>query len=342
MANKDQELTYDLQDLYGVDLKAVYGLEVLEAQNCRAVVKVKTDQGTFALKKVSHKPGKLQFMYEAQEHLWNNGFQSLPRFVKTLDGRPFVEVEDGLIFLNNWIDGKESNVRDREQLMAIARLQAHLHAASNGFKSSIRAKVKTRWDGWEDRFEEQVGDIKSTYLRLKGQEPQSEMEAVFLETCEPMLELAETALKMLQASPYQQVLERAQELGGFVHGDFTYHNFIRTPEGAMQVIDFDYCAHELRIHDFARFLRKMMRRTSWNVDVSNSILREYHAINPISEEELQVLHATMHLPQRYWRAVERGFMSKRYTVESSIKKMREEHTQLEDWKRYLAAFPTRL
>ena len=339
---KDQELTYDLQDVYGLDLKAVYGLEVASARQVRAVVKIETDQGTFVLKKVSHKPDKLQFMYEAQEHLWNNGFQNLPRFVKTLDGRPFVDVGDGLVFLNNWIDGVESNVRDREQLLTIARLQARFHAASNGFKSTVDSAIKTRWDGWIERFTEQRDDIKTCHDRFKGQTPQSELEKVFLETCEPMLELAETALQLLKASPYPQVLKQAQELSGFAHGDFTYHNFIRTPDGSMQVIDFDYCAHELRLHDFARFLRKIMRRTKWDIGVNNEILKAYHEINPLSEDELKVLHATMYLPQRYWRSVERGFLSNRYTAEGSIKKMRAEFAQLEDWKRYLTAFPTRL
>jgi CotS family spore coat protein len=339
---KDQELTYELEDVYGLDIKNVYGLDVRSAKEVRAVVRIETNQGVFALKKVSHKPDKLQFMYEAQEHLWNNGFQNLPRFVKTLDGRPFVDVGDGLVFLNNWIDGQESNVRDHDQLMAIARLQARFHAASNGFEPTVDARIKTRWDEWIERFTEQRDDIKNVYAQLKGKAPQNELEAVFLETCEPMLELAEEALKRLQASPYQQVLKQAQELKGFAHGDFTYHNFIQSPDGSMQVIDFDYCAHELRLHDFARFLRKMMRRTKWDIEVNNAILKAYHEINPLSVEELQVLHATMFLPQRYWRSVERGFLSNRYTPEGSIKKMRVEFAQLEDWKRYLAAFPTRL
>ncbi|MFD2169016.1 CotS family spore coat protein [Tumebacillus lipolyticus] len=340
---KEKELTDELRDFApGVDLEDAYGLKILNANQVRAVVKIETDRGTFALKKVGHKPEKLQFICEAQEHLWNNGFQKLPRFVKTGDGRPFIEVEDGLIFLSNWIEGKESNVNDLVQLKQIVRLQAELHRASRGFQPSVEAHIKTRWAGWIERFEEELADIADTYKRFRGQQPQSELEEVFLATVEPMLEMAETGVRELKASPYREVLRRERNLRGFVHGDFTYHNFIQTPDDEMMVIDFDYCAHELRAHDFARFMRKMLRRTDWSVDTGNLILRTYHEVDHLYEDELQVLRAVLFFPQRYWRAVERGFLSLRYTPEGSIKKMRQEVARLDNWKRFLDSFPTRL
>jgi CotS family spore coat protein len=342
LAKKDS-LTYDLSTVIpGVDLQELYGLEVKSAKEVRAVVRLETDKGVFALKKVSHKPEKLQFLYEAQEHLWNNGFQTLSRFVKTLDGKPFVDLGDELMFLNTWLDGEEMNVKSREHLIEVVQLQARLHQASRGFNPSVHASIKTRWAGWIERFEDQLNDILIVHDRLKGQTPESELEFVFLKTVEPMLEMAEKSVDLLKASPYQDVLYRERQLRGFVHGDFTYHNFIRSPQGVMQVIDFDYCAHELRAHDFARFLRKMLRRSDWNPEVAETILRTYHAVDPLHEDELQVLKAVMYFPQRYWRAVERGFLSHRYSPEGSVKKMRQEVAKLDEWKRCLDVFPTSL
>lgn len=342
LAKKDS-LTYDLNEVIpGVDLQEQYGLQVLAATPVRAVVRIETDQGVFALKKVSHKPEKVQFLYEAQEHLWNNGFQNLPRFVLTRAGKPYVDLGEELLFLNTWLDGVESNVRDPQQLEEIVRLQARLHEASRGFAPSLGATIKTRWAGWIERFQDQQNDMLLCYDRYKEQEPQNELEKAFLETIEPMLEMGEKSLQLLKASPYPDVLRRERRLRGFVHGDFTYHNFIRSPEGVMQVIDFDYCAHELRAHDFARFLRKMLRRNDWDVEVANTILKTYHTVDPLFEDELQVLKAVLYFPQRYWRAVERGFLSHRYTPEGSVKKMRQEVARLEEWKRCLEAFPTSL
>jgi CotS family spore coat protein len=340
---KKESLTYDLSDVIpGVDLRELYGFEVLSAKPVRAVVRIETDQGVFALKKVSHKPEKLQFMYEAQEHLWNNGFQTLPRFVKTVDGRPFVDLGEELLFLNNWLDGEEMNVKSREQLIEVVEVQAKLHAASRGFNPTLDASIKTRWGGWIERYEDQLNDILVCYDRMKGQEPRNEMESVFLETVEPMLEMSRKSVELLKESPYLDVLYRERGQKGFVHGDFTYHNFIRTPEGVMQVIDFDYCAHELRAHDFARFLRKMLRRADWNPEVAETILKTYHAIDPLYADELQVLKAVLYFPQRYWRAVERGFLSHRYSPEGAVKKMRQEVAKLDEWKSCLDVFPTSL
>jgi CotS family spore coat protein len=315
---------------------------VLDAKQVRAVVRLETDKGVYALKKVSHKPEKLRFMFEAQEHLWKNGMQNQARFVKTLQGEPFVTVDDGLLFLCDWIEGEEANVMNLEELKQVVRLQARLHKASRGFAASVDASIKTRWAGWIERFEEMLADIENCYARLQGQVPQNELEATFLETVDPMLELAREGVRLLKESPYLEVLRRERRLRGFVHGDFTYHNFIRTPEGDMLVIDFDYCAHDLRAHDFARFMRKMLRRTNWDEKIGNTILKTYHEVDPLHEDELLVLRAVLHFPQRYWRAVERGFLSHRYTPEGAVKKMRQEVGQFEAWKRYLAAFPTRM
>ncbi|KEO82739.1 CotS family spore coat protein [Tumebacillus flagellatus] len=342
MAKKDS-LTYDLGTVIpGVDLQQLYGLEVLSAEPVRAVVRMETDKGVFALKKVSHKPEKLQFMYEAQEHLYHNGFQELPRFIKTLDGKPFVDLGEELLFLNTWLDGEEMNVHSREELIEVVKLQARLHAASRGFEPSVNASIKTRWAGWIERFEDQLNDILIVHDRLKGQEPQNEMEAAFLETVEPMLEMSRKGVELLKASPYLDVLYRERSQRGFVHGDFTYHNFIRRPDGVMQVIDFDYCAHELRAHDFARFLRKMLRRSDWNPETADLILSTYHTVDPLHPDELEVLKAVLYFPQRYWRAVERGFLSHRYSPEGSVKKMHQEVAKLDAWKACLDVFPTSL
>jgi len=342
LAKEKQKIPFE-ELVPGVDLQALYGMNVLVAEDVRAVVKVVTDAGTFGVKRVSHKPEKLQFMYEAQEHLWQNGFTTQSRFVPTLDGRPFVDLGDELLFLTRWIDGRESNVRDPEELKEVVRLQARLHRASRGFTPTVNATIKTRWANWHERFDEQLHDIVTCYERFQHQDPQTELEHTFVETAPAMIEMAERAVQLLKQSPYTEVLHRARKDRGFVHGDFTYHNFIKTPEGEMKIIDFDYCAFELRVHDFARFMRKMLRRTNWDPATGELILRTYHEVDPLSEEELAVLHATLWLPQRYWRAVERGFLSHRYTPEGSVKKMREETRQLPLWKRYVeSAFPTRL
>lgn len=341
MANRKP--MYYLEDLYdNNEVQHNWNLKILDAKQVRAVLKIFTNQGVFALKKVKHDPMKMQFIFEAQEHLWQNKFHMQPRLLRTVSGCPFVEVEDGLIFLSSWIEGKESNLEDPRELKEVVRLQAKLHKASRGFSPSNNAYKKPGWDNWIERHEQRLEEIKDTYNGLKTRKPETKQEKVFLETSKPMIEMAETSVRLLKDSPYQKVLCRARQECGFIHGDFTYHNFIRTKNGDMNVIDFDYCAQNLRVQDFAHFMRKILRRTDWSIKTGNSILRTYHEVDSIHEDELALLRAVLYFPKRYWRVVKREFDPTGHTKKDSNRNMRNDFSQLENWKRYLDAFPVKL
>jgi CotS family spore coat protein len=326
------------------EVEAKYGIHVKKWEPVRAVWKLTTDQGVYALKKVVHPEEKLLFIYQATEHLWKNGFTALSRFVPTKEGQPFIKKEDGLYFLSEWIAGHESDLNDPDELKQAVELMARLHFASRGFVPTIDAMTKTRWAGWVERFESELHDLVTQKLRI-SETPASqwnELEYVFMQTIEPMMEMAETGVQILRESGYPRVLGEARKQRGFVHGDFTYHNFIRMTDGNMSVIDFDYCAFELRVHDLARFMRKMLRRSHWDPELGHTILSQYHAVNPLSQDELEVLRAVLYFPQRYWRAVERGFVSGRYTPENAMKKMKQEVADVEAWKSFLLQFPSAL
>ncbi|WP_180954439.1 CotS family spore coat protein [Bacillus sp. V5-8f] len=343
MAKRKKDIKIKLIDFISdANLEKHWGLTVKNAEQVRAVVKVETDKGTYALKKVDHKPQKLHFIYEAQEHLWKNDFHNQPRWRITCNGQSFVPASDGnFYFLNEWIDGTESDIRKLDQLKEIMRLQAALHHCSVGFSPSPYAVIRTKWHGWDKKYESAVEKLKSLYNEVK-QQPESHLGSVFLETAPVMIKMADDGKKHLNATAYQQVLNQAVIEKGFIHGDFAYHNLIRSKDGKMHVIDFDYCSQNLRIHDVARFLRKVMQRANWDIDLNYTILQAYHEINPLCKEELEVLKAVMHLPKSYWKIVERSFITQRYTQEKTVQMISKEAATFDKRLKYLESFPTRL
>lgn len=319
-----------------------WGLTVLSAKQVRAIVKVETNKGTYALKKVDYSPEKLNFIYEAQEHLWKNGFQNQSRWLVTKSGKPFFEIGNGhSYYLNNWINGKESDIKKLDQLIEITELQATLHQSSRGFIPSPNAEIKTRWEDWESDYELNIARLRNLYNQVKIG-PESDMDLAFLNTAEEAIKMAETGMELLKASAYKEVLNQAIDEKGFVHGDFVYHNFIRSNEGKMHVIDFDFCVQNLRVRDLAVFLVSLMHRADWDVVLNEKILKAYHKVYPLSEEELKILKAIMHFPKHYWRVVMRGFITERYTSKKTIRKLRKEYKKLMKLQRYLDSFPSRL
>jgi CotS family spore coat protein len=343
MTKRKNDIKIKIDDfISAANLEENWELKVSRAEQVRAIVKVGTNKGTFALKKVSHKAEKINFIYEAQEHLWKNGFRNQSRWLVTQSGQPFVPLEDGnSYFLTTWIHGKESNITRPDQIKEIMRLQANLHQCSLGFTPSCYAKINPKWGQWDKKFESDIGKLKKMYNEVKLQ-PDSALVSAFLVTAEGIIQMAEDGKEFFNPSAYNEVLNRAIAEKGFVHGDLAYHNLICSNDGKLNVIDFDYCSQNLRIHDLARFLRRVMRRANWDIDLNFSILQAYHEVYPLNEAELEILKAMMHLSKRYWRAVKRGFLTKRYTPKKAIDCIYKEAGQLDKRKKYLNSFPTKL
>lgn len=343
MANRKKDIIIKLDDfISAASLEENWELKVLKAEQVRAIVKVETNKGIFALKKVRHKPKKINFIYEAQEHLWKNGFRNQPRWLVTKNGQHFVQAADGdFYFLNSWINGKESDIRNPDQIKEIMRLQANLHRCSQGFTPSSNAMIKTKWEQWDKKFDSEVGKLKKFYNKMKLQ-PKSSLVSAFLETADGIIKMAEDGKELFNTSAYNEVLNRTIAEKGFIHGDLAYHNLICSNDGKMNVIDFDYCSQNLRIHDLARFLQRVMRRADWDTDLNLSILQAYHEVYPLGEDELEILKAMMHLSKRYLRAFKRGFITKRYTPGKAIDCLYEEAEALDKRKKFLDSFPTKL
>lgn len=319
-----------------------WGLTVLSAKQVRAVVKVETNKGTYALKKVDYSPEKLNFIYEAQEHLWKNGFQNQSRWLVTKSGKPFFEIDNGqYYYLNNWINGMESDIKELDQLIEMMELQATLHRSSLGFTPSSNAEINSKWEVLESDFESDIAKLRNLYKQVKIG-PETDIALAYLKTAEKAIRMAETGLELLKASAYKEVLNQAIDEMGFVHGDFVYHNFIRSDEGKMHVIDFDFCVQNLRVRDLAVFLMSLMHRADWDVVLNEKILKAYHKVYPLTEEELKILKAIMHFPKHYWRVVMRGFITERYTSKKTIRKLRKESKKLMKLQKYLDSFPLRL
>ncbi|WP_180954119.1 CotS family spore coat protein [Bacillus sp. M6-12] len=343
MANGEKDIDNSLEDfISAAQLQKNWGLNVLNAKQVRAVVKIETSKGTYALKKVNFTPEKLNFIYEAQEYLWEKGYQHQSRWLPASNGQPYVKSADGsYYYINQWINGKESDVKDSEQLKTMMEMQANFHLSSLGFTPSSKAKVPAMWEQGIKDYEFIVKELKSFYADIK-QQPLSKFESAFFQTAEPMTNMAEEGLALLKQSSYEKAMNRAMAEKGLVHGDFAYHNFIKATDGDLYVIDFDLCAQNLRILDLAYFIRKVMDRAKWDINLTYTILEEYHKINPITEDELQILKAMLHLPKRYYKYVKQGLELEQFRNSDTIKQMEKEAAKLSKRIKFLNEFPRKL
>ena len=82
------------------------------------------------------------FVYGAKEHLAKNGFTNLDKYYLNIDSEPYALVNEDLYTLSEWLDGKECDFHNIEEVKIAAKTLAELQEASKGYKPQENTKHK--------------------------------------------------------------------------------------------------------------------------------------------------------------------------------------------------------
>lgn len=134
------------------EISLQYQLKIHEMIPKRGVYLLKTDKGNKCLKKIGYGQQKLMYLYSAKEKIIRNGFDKLDRYVLTPEGLPYATVNEDLYIMTEWIDGRECDFKNEEELMCSARALAEFHKAARGYIAD--ETIKTRND---------IGKLPSTF-----------------------------------------------------------------------------------------------------------------------------------------------------------------------------------
>ena len=57
----------------------------------------------------------------------------------------------------------------------------------------------------------------------------------------------------------------------------------------------------IQLMDLYYFMRKVLEKHNWDVELGSILLEDYNRILPISKDEMKVLHAMFLYPEKYWK-----------------------------------------
>lgn len=119
------------------------------------------------------------------------------------------------------------------------------------------------------------------------------------------------------------------------HGDYNYHNVLMTPKG-MATTNFEHFTNDIQIEDFYYFMRKVMEKYEWNVELARAMLRTYQDIRPLSEEEQEYMAIRLSYPEKFWKLVNSYYHSnKAWIPGKNVEKLQTAIDQTEKKKRLL-------
>lgn len=306
---KDREILSD----YNLDLELfnLLGLDVTDIVPVRNIFRITTPKGMFSLKRVIYQKEEMDFIMSAVEHLRKNGFENVMEYMTKDDGSLFYEYDGEKYYLTKWVDGRELDYLNPIDLKSATHLLSQMHKASQGFDMSIAPESRNFLGKWPENFKERISEMNEMKFRALLKKGRAHFDKIYLEFVDMCLEDAHRARKLLMDSPYEELVSKAKEESGFIHHDYAHHNLIQSFDGKLYVLDFDYCAVDIRIHDLGSLIIRNMKKTGWDIDKALYIIECYDKESPISNDELKVLVPFFLFPQDFWQISRQYYIEKK-------------------------------
>ncbi len=318
------ELERELQENYDIKINSI--------SNFRDMFIASTDNGKRLIKITSLKPDRINFIAEAKEHLYNNGFCNIDRTIFTNSGSSCICYNDQTIYLSKYVEGRESNLDNREESIKCARLLAKMHQASIGFNCSDNSSPRNELGRLPSTYRKRLDEIKK--LKKNAVKGRLKFDNLMCRYVDYFYEMGERALNLLDTSDYYDLVEDAEKNKNISHHDFNHHNiFVQNNE--LYLINFEYCCYDLKVYDLVNLLRRKMRKCQWDIDEAALIINEYSKIEALTESELDLMKVMLMFPQKFWRIVNKYYNSRKSWSEQSYLTRLEE---VIDEVKYLKAF----
>jgi CotS family spore coat protein len=287
-----------------MDFKTIeerYGFKIHSMNQIKNIYKSETDKGVKCIKKAHMNPSYFLFMHSAVNHLHEKGFEFVVPYNTCLDGSICVQDDKYIYYVMDWVESRECKFKNPEDLKAIIKTAAAFHDATIGYKVPEGAKPRVLYNKWTTKFNKKCIELLEFSKTIEEKEYMDEFDEIFAKHLRYFWNQGRESIELLNESAYSKVSLVSQELGEFCHHDMANHNFLRTPEDKIYMIDFDYCIMDTRLHDVASIVIRNMRHGVWDLKKAYFIINEYSKYYALSDKDIGIIKAFMVYPQDFWQ-----------------------------------------
>lgn len=289
-----------------------YDIEVKNTRKVRDATLCETGQGLFLIKELRFSERRLRVLERLCEYLRERECENIDWILKTKENELFCMAEDGTkYFLKKWFSGRECDLhREKDVLDAVANL-TKIHLAMRDFEAdeSEGLTVMASEDLREQYFRHNR-EMKKVRTYMRDKVDKGDFELAFLKYFDSMYNTAKLALECLKTSNYEELLADCRNKNQLVHGDYNYHNILMTYRG-IATTHFEHVQNNIQITDLYYFLRKVMEKNHWNIELGHKILNCYQKNIAFKDGELEYIAICLAYPEKYWKAANSYYRSRK-------------------------------
>lgn len=280
-----------------VSILEQYDFTVIKTYKARGAFVCETNQGLKILKEYQAPVSKLKVMDTLLKVIPRDGKIHVDIPVEDKEGKFINYDRDGIGYVvKDYFQGRECAPRDLGDLKLAMSALALLHQKLFYPEETMPEELH-RYDLEEDVARQNRGLKKiRSFIRSRGRK--TEFELKLLDTYGMFLEKAMGVEERLSQEDFGEFYQDVVRQRRFAHGDFQYHNILFEKE-ATAVINFEKCQWDSRVRDIALFLRKTLEKADWDCSLGSILLKEYEAVNPLSDAERRQLFYRLAYPEKF-------------------------------------------
>lgn len=282
-----------------VSLLEQYDLEVLRTRKGRGAILCETSNGLYIFKEYEGSLEKLAFQNQLLCKLKEQGKLCVEQIVPTKEGNLIVTDFDRTnYFLKTYFEGKECNINDENERIEAVKYLATAHkelTVPEGVEYYPIANILSE-------FEKHNREMKKVKRFLRDKSQKNGFEIFLMQNFDLFYEKALFATENLKE--YYTEHERAylQTKKPICHGDFQYHNLIKTQNG-FGFINFEKAVVDYQIRDLYYFLRKLLEKNNWSIKLGQELISAYNDVLPLGVYDMIQLYYRFAYPEKFWKIV---------------------------------------
>ena len=318
---------------YDKGLSVLEQYDLVSESTCRGrgSLLCQTDQGLKMIKPYTGSVKRLEKINEILEHLKCSGHENVDRVLRNKEGQLLTVDSEGYAYLvKDWWDVRECEVRLEGDVLLSMELMAQMHKDMFLLYDGV-CEQENLLELYR-KHNQQMKKIR-TYIRDRKQKSIFEYE--LLERIGEYLELGTRVVKWMEALEYEKIRQRDLDMGSVCHGMCNQHNFLLAGDKAA-LVNFDHFFYGNHTADVAQFLRKVMEKHNWDIELGQKMIAAYESICPMSLEERKLLAIRMSYPEKFWKIANYYYNNnKAFLPEKNMDKLQVLIEQKDKWMSFL-------
>ncbi|AAK79805.1 CotS family spore coat protein [Clostridium acetobutylicum] len=279
-----------------------YEMKLVDIKKIRSIYKIKTENSTVCLKKVSHEFKKVENGNYLVRELKKNNFNNIADYISTKDGKLIVFYKNLAFYLTEWVDGEECNLNDINEAINASKLLAKFHLATQNINFHKIKLKNNNSKNWVEIFAKCLRDMESFKSIIQNKRIKNKFDFMYEDLIESYYNRGLFSIKILNESSYFKIIKGSNNKKTVCHNSFYYQNIIKGKKD-YYIIHLNSIIIDLPITDLCKMIRTLMTKKEymWNFEKAKQIIQAYNSVNKLSKDEMEVMLALIAFPHKFWK-----------------------------------------